>query len=128
MAIQESGQDYLEAILIVRNRKGSVYSKDVAQELSFTKASVSIAMKNLRQGGYITMDQDKAIYLTHKGEALAQQMYERHLLISDWLVYLGVDRETAVKDACKIEHDLSIASYEAIRNHIISTFREENFT
>lgn len=128
MAIQESGQDYLEAILIVRNRKGSVYSKDVAQELSFTKASVSIAMKNLRQGGYITMDQDKAICLTHKGEALAQQMYERHLLISDWLVYLGVDRETAVKDACKIEHDLSIASYEAIRNHIISTFREENFT
>ena len=119
MVIQESGQDYLEAILIVRNRKGTVHSKDVAQELSFSKASVSIAMKALREGGYITMDDEKAIYLTDKGEALAQQMYERHLLLSEWLVYLGVDRETAVRDACKIEHDLSAKSYEAIKRHAI---------
>ena len=125
MAIQESGQDYLEAILIVRNRKGVVHSKDVAQELSFTKASVSIAMKTLRQEGYITMDQEKAIFLTEKGEVLAQQMYERHLLLSDWLVRLGVDRETAVRDACKIEHDLSAASYEAIKRHVIENVMEQ---
>ena len=95
MAIQESGQDYLEAILIIRNRKGSVRSVDIAGELGFSKASVSAAMKTLKAGGYIEMDAHKAILLTPKGEALAQQMYERHLFLTDWLEYLGVDRETA---------------------------------
>ncbi len=122
MAIQESGQDYLEAILIIRNRKGSVRSVDIAGELGFSKASVSAAMKTLKAGGYIEMDAHKAILLTPKGEALAQQMYERHLFLTDWLEYLGVDRETAEKDACRMEHVLSVKSFESIRENVLSQY------
>ena len=93
-------------------------SIDIANELEYTKPSVSVAMKNLRAGGHIVVDGEGHIELTESGREIAQSMYDRHMLISDWLILLGVDREVALKDACKMEHSMSEQSFSAIKKHI----------
>ena len=118
MKIQESAENYLETILILSQSGKHVRSVDIANELEFTKPSVSVAMKNLRTNGHIVVDEDGHITLTASGQEIAESMYERHTLISDWLISMGVDKKTAVNDACKIEHALSQQSFEAIRKHI----------
>ncbi len=117
MKIQESAENYLEAILILGQRNGTVRSIDVANELGFSKPSVSIAMKNLRENGYITVDESGLISLTDKGRDIAETIYERHTLLSDWLIRLGVDEKTAVQDACRMEHVISAESFAAIKRH-----------
>lgn len=117
MKIQESAENYLETILILQKRNGSVRSVDVATELGFSKPSISVAVKNLRENGYIAVDRSGFISLLEKGRAIAEQMYERHTLLANWLANLGVDRETAVEDACRIEHVISEASFRAIKSH-----------
>ncbi len=107
MKIQESAENYLEMILILTNRLGQVRSIDIANEMNFSKPSVSIAMKNLRTNGYIDVDNKGHIKLTDKGLEIANDVYERHKLLTKFLAYIGVNEETARKDACKIEHDLS---------------------
>ena len=116
--IHQSAEDYLETILILKERKGMVRSIDIANELQFTKASVSVAMKQLRENGYVEMTDGNFLLLTDKGREIAQRMYERHTLLTDWLVFLGVDRKTAAADACRIEHVVSQESFEKIREHI----------
>ena len=118
MAIHESGEDYLEAILMIQKRNGNVRSIDIAHELSFSKPSVSVAMKNLRENGYILVDEHGYITLTAAGQSIADTMYERHTMLSNWLIYLGVDARTAAEDACRMEHVLSADTFEAIKRHI----------
>ena len=117
MKIQESAENYLETILILSHRNPYVRSIDIANELSFSKPSVSVAMKNLRENGYIEMDTEGYITLTDKGRAIAETIYERHTLISRWLITLGVNPKTAVEDACRIEHVISRESFDAIKRH-----------
>lgn len=118
MKIKESGENYLEAILMIKQRNGYVRSIDIANELSFTKASVSVAMKAFREDGYITTDSDGLISLTDKGLAIAETMYERHNVIAKALISLGVPEEIAYEDSCKIEHDISCESFSALKNHL----------
>ena len=118
LKIQESAENYLETILMLSQGGNRVRSVDIANELDFTKPSVSVAMKNLRESGYIVTGSDGAITLTDSGRAIAEVMYERHMSISDWLMVLGVDRETALNDACKMEHAMSEQSFLAIKTHI----------
>ena len=103
---------------MLSQRNGNVRSIDIANELSFSKPSVSVAMKNLRENGYIHMDKDGYITLTDAGREIADMIYERHTLLSRWLVRLGVDEKTAVEDACRIEHVISKESFEAIKKHV----------
>lgn len=117
MKIQESAENYLETILILRQRIGAVRSIDIVNELEFSKPSVSVAMKNLRENGYIEMDTEGYITLTDKGRAIAETIYERHTLISRWLITLGVNPKIAVEDACRIEHVISRESFDAIKRH-----------
>ena len=117
MKIMKSSEDYLEAMLMMRERHGYIRSIDVAAELGVTKPSVSYATKRLRENGYITMDHEGLITLEAKGLDIAVGMYERHKLLTDVLMQLGVDEKDAREDACKIEHDLSDASFEAIKRH-----------
>ena len=121
MTIRKSAQDYLEMILMIREQKGYVRSVDVAQALGVTKPSVSIAMKKLRESGYITFDKDNYILLSVSGEKVARHMYERHKTLPGLLMRLGVSEETAKEDACKIEHDISDETFEAIRRYIQKT-------
>jgi Mn-dependent DtxR family transcriptional regulator len=114
----ESAENYLETILVLSNRGGQVRSIDIVNELEYSKPSVSVAMKNLRTKGYVSIDDDGYITLTAKGKKIADTMYERHVAISDWLMFLGVDKKTAVQDACKMEHTMSEKSFLAIKNHI----------
>ena len=114
MKIHESAEDYLEMILMLYEQKGAVRSIDIASGLSVSKPSVSFAMKHLREDGYIEMDRDNLITLTEKGLEIAQRVYDRHKAITAFLVKLGVDEETAYEDACKIEHDISPATFDAI--------------
>ena len=107
MKIQESAENYLETILMLSQVKPHVRSIDIATELEFSKPSVSVAMKNLRENGYILVDPSGYITLSESGREIAETMYERHTLLSNWLMYLGVDRKTAVEDACRMEHILS---------------------
>ena len=116
--LSESVEDYLEAIYVLSKENATVRSIDIANELEFSKPSVSVAMKNLRENGYIAIDSSGYIALTKSGEEIAQRVYERHKMISDWLIYLGVDRKTALRDACKMEHGMSEASYLALKKHI----------
>lgn len=118
MKIQESAENYLETILVLKNRNGSVRSIDIVNEMKFTKPSVSVAMKNLRENGYITVSGDGNIELTDKGRRIAETIYERHTLFTQWLVSLGVSEETAVRDACRIEHVISAETFKAIKNHV----------
>lgn len=119
MQIKESAENYLEAILMIQNKKGNVRSVDVANELSFTKPSVSVAMKAFREEGYITMDDHGNILLTEKGKRIAERVYERHQVIAKALMALGVDEETALEDSCKIEHDISAQTFEKIKEFLI---------
>lgn len=118
MKIQESAENYLKTILILGQKIGNVRSIDIAHELEFKKPSVSVAMKNLRENGYIKVDDNGFITLTQSGREIAETMYERHLLFSRWLIELGVDEKTAVEDACKMEHVLSKESFDAIKKHL----------
>ena len=115
---EESVEDYLETILVLSKRLPVVRSIDIANELEYSKPSVSVAMKNLRGKGYITVSSEGYIVLKEKGKKLASDTYERHTLISQWLVDLGVSPETASADACRIEHDLSQESFDALKRHI----------
>lgn len=123
MKIQESAENYLETILIIKNRKGVVRSIDIVNELEFSKPSVSVAMKNLRENGYIDVDDNGYISLLAKGMEIAETMYERHIAISNWLIAIGVNPETAVEDACKIEHVISAESFEAVKRFITDVNR-----
>ncbi len=120
MRIQESAEDYLESILILQQKKGQVRSIDVAGELCVSKPSVSIAMRQLRENGYVVMDEGGLLSLTDKGRQIAERVYERHQLLTNWLVALGVDAETAATDACRIEHVISAESFEKIKQHVAS--------
>ena len=114
MAIHKSGEDYLEAILVVTNQKGACRSIDVVRHLGVSKPSVSVAMGILREDGMITTDEDGFLHFTEAGRALAENVYARHCLLTDFLLYIGVDDETAREDACKIEHDLSPETFQAL--------------
>ncbi len=115
---EESVEDYLETILVLSKQLPVVRSIDIANELEYSKPSVSVAMKNLRGKGYITVSSEGYIVLTEEGKKLASDTYERHTLISQWLVELGVSPETASADACRIEHDLSQESFDALKRHL----------
>ena len=115
MNIHESAEDYLERILMLSEEKGAVRSVDIAAGLGVTKPSVSFAMKQLRENGYILMDKDSLITLTDAGMEIAQRIYTRHKVLTQYLLELGVDEETARQDACRIEHDISPATFEAIK-------------
>ena len=117
MKIQKSAEDYLETILILHTRKGSVRSIDIASELDFSKPSVSVAMKHLRENGYIEVDERKDIRLTDRGREVAERMYERHLLLTELLKALGVEESIAVHEACKIEHDISAETFALIKSY-----------
>ena len=118
MNIHESAEDYLEAILILRERQGTVRSIDVVHQLALTKPSVSVAMKRFRENGYIRMDADGLITLLPPGEEIAQRIYDRHKLLTRLLVRLGVSEATAAADACKMEHDLSDETFEKLKAHV----------
>ena len=111
----ESLEDYLETILMLYKSTGQVRSIDIANEMNFTKPSVSIAMKNLREKGYITMADNGYITLTESGKKRAENVLERHTILANLLISIGVNEETAMEDACKVEHDLSEESFEAIK-------------
>lgn len=117
MKIQESAENYLETILILKKRNGYVRSIDIANELSFSKPSVSTAMKNFREQGYISVESNGCIMLTESGLAIAERVYERHLLLVKYLKALGVDEQTAKEDACRIEHVISQQSFDKIKEH-----------
>lgn len=116
--IQESGEMYLETIYILSKTNPTVRSHDVAEYMNFSRPSVSRAMGLLKNDEYISIDKNGYITLSEKGKSVAEKIYERHTLISDFLIRLGVDEKTATEDACKIEHDISDASFNAIKNHI----------
>lgn len=117
LKIHESAENYLESILMLSKKQPYVRSIDIANDLEVSKPSVSVAMKNLRENGYIVMSHDGHITLTETGMAIASSMYERHTLISQWLINLGVSPETAAKDACKMEHVLSQETFDAFKHH-----------
>jgi len=115
--IHESAEDYLEAILKLKENQGMVRSIDIVRELGFSKPSISVAMKNLRENGYIRMDDDGYITLLPPGEEISQRIYSRHKLLTQIFIQLGVSQETAMTDACKVEHDLSDETFEKIKAH-----------
>ena len=115
MAIYESGEDYLEAVLMIEKEKGMVRSIDIVNQLGYSKPSISVAVKNLCAGGYLVMDEDKHLRLTEAGRVIAERIYDRHRTLEAVLTALGVDRAQAEKDACKVEHDLSDESYGVIK-------------
>ena len=118
MVIRQSAEDYLETILVLHTRLGNVRSIDIAQELSVTKPSVSVAMKNLRTNGYILVDDLGYITLTDDGRAVAEKIYSRHTLLKDFLSSIGIPEEIAAEDACKMEHYISDTTFNAIKNHM----------
>ena len=115
--MQESGEMYLETIFILSQTSSAVRSLDVAEKMGFSKPSVSRAIGLLKSGGYVIMDADGHLSLTNDGKDVAATIYERHELLSKFLIALGVDEETATEDACKMEHVISQKSFEAIKNH-----------
>ena len=117
MALHQSGEDYLEAILVLQEKKGNVHSIDVAQHLGYTKPSISRAMSILRASGYITMEKDGRLELTESGLKVAPEIYERHRLLTNWLIRLGVSPAVAAEDACKIEHDISAETFRCLKAH-----------
>ena len=116
MNMKESAQNYLETILILSKKNGSVRSIDIANYMNYTKASISVAMKHLREDAYIRIDANGQITLTEQGKQIAEMLYERHQVIADILIALGVSETTAYEDSCKIEHDLSEESFEKIKD------------
>ena len=119
MNIYESAENYLEAILSLRQEHGQVRSIDIANHLHFSKPSVSVAMKKLRESGYIEMDKDGYLTLLPAGEEIARRIYERHQLLTQFFIHLGVDPETAAADACKVEHDLSEVTFQRMKEHAL---------
>ena len=119
MNIYESAENSLEAILSLHERHGLVRSIDIANELHFSKPSVSVAMKKLRESGYIEMDKDGFISLLPSGEEIARRIYERHKLLTQFFIRLGVDPEVAAADACKVEHDLSEETFQKMKEHAL---------
>ena len=119
MNIYESAENYLEAILSLHERHGLVRSIDIANELHFSKPSVSVAMKKLRESGYIEMDKDGFISLLPSGEEIARRIYERHKLLTQFFIRLGVDPEVAAADACKVEHDLCEETFQMMKEHAL---------
>ena len=117
MKIQESAEDYLEAILILKNEKGLVHSIDVARHLEFSKPSVSRAVKLLREEGHLTMSADGALELTDTGREIAERIYERHRLLTLWFTELGVSESQAAQDACRVEHDISAETFQKLKEH-----------
>lgn len=119
MHINESAENYLETILLLSKTHPVVRSVDIANELDFKKSSVSVAMKKLREAEHITVTPEGFIYLTETGRQIAETMYERHQLLSTWLIQLGVDPEIAAEDACRMEHVISTESFEAIKKYAL---------
>ena len=115
MRIQESGEMYLETILRLSQKSGHVRAIDVGEEMGYSKPSVSRAMSLLKEGGYIVIDRDGAITLTNAGREIAEKIYARHTLLTNFLISIGVDEETASEDACKMEHSISDTSFDAIK-------------
>lgn len=118
MVIHESAEDYLETILMLSKKLPVVRSIDIANEMGYKKSSVSIAMKNLREAEHIRVTKEGYIYLTDSGKEIAEMIYERHQILSSWLIKLGVDKKVAEEDACRIEHDISKESFNAIKKAI----------
>ncbi len=118
MGLQESGEMYLESIYVLSQKSRKVRSLDVAEYMKFSKPSVSRAVGLLKSGGYITVDKDGYLFLTESGAVTAAKIYERHKILTKVLMDLGVDEDTAAEDACKIEHDISDRSFEAIKKHL----------
>lgn len=118
MEIHESAEDYLEKILMLKKQNGSVRSIDIANMMGYSKPSISIAMKHLREDGYISMDKDNLISLTESGQKIADRIYFRHKTLTEFLTMLGVSEACADKDACKIEHDISDESFEKLRDYL----------
>lgn len=118
MVIHQSAEDYLEVILVLKKRLGVVRSIDIVNELHYKKPSVSVAMKKLRENGYITTDEDGFISLTTQGSEVAERIYERHQVLTSVLISLGVDPDVAASDACKIEHHLSQQTFDCLKAHI----------
>jgi Mn-dependent DtxR family transcriptional regulator len=118
MSVNESAENYLETILILSKKLPVVRSVDIANELGFKKSSVSVAMKHLREKEHISVDKSGFITLTPAGKEIAEMIYERHELLSSWLIRLGVSPETALEDACKMEHVISKESFDAIKRHV----------
>ena len=117
MEMHESGENYLETILMLKERMGQVRSIDIANEMGFTKPSISVAMKKLRENGYIEVDGDGYIKLKEVGLEIATRMYERHKTLAQFLITLGVSEDAAFEDACRMEHDISEESYQCLKKH-----------
>lgn len=124
MQIKESAENYLEQILIINNKKGYCRSIDICNEMGFSKPSVSVYMKNLREDGYISVDDSGNITLTEKGKEIADKIYDRHNVIAGFLMQLGTSEETAYKDSCKIEHDISEESFQLIKEQYLKNLNK----
>lgn len=124
MQIKESAENYLEQILIINNQKGYCRSIDICNEMGFSKPSVSVYMKNLREDGYISVDDSGNITLTEKGKEIADKIYDRHNVIAGFLMQLGTSEETAYKDSCKIEHDISEESFLLIKEQYLKNLNK----
>lgn len=122
MALQESGEMYLETIYVLSKKRNMVRSIDVVEYMGFSKPSVSRAVGVLKANGYLTVEENGALVLTDSGRAVGEKIYARHELLTELLIRLGVDRETAAEDACKMEHAISDASFAAIRKHLQEDF------
>ncbi len=118
MTLNESSENYLETILMLSKKLPVVRSVDIAESMGFKKSSVSVAMKHLREAEYITVEKSGFIYLTETGKEVAEMIYERHEFLTSWLVSLGVNAEIAAEDACRMEHDISPESFQAIKKYI----------
>ena len=118
MRTNQSLEDYLEAILMLKNENGDVRSIDIAHSLGFSKPSVSVAMKSLREKGYVTVDEQGHISLTNEGLSIANMVYERHEILTRFLTYIGVDARTAEEDSCRIEHDLSEVTFAKLKDFL----------
>ena len=117
MAVSEAIENYLETIYILSQRQNEVHAIDICTYLSYSRPTVSIVLRQMRENGLVTVNEDNHIHLTEEGLAIASRIYERHTVLSDMLMSLGVKQETALRDACKIEHDLSDETFEAIKRH-----------
>ena len=125
MSLHQSGEDYLEAILVLQQEKGIVHSIDVAQYLGYSKPSVSRAVSLLKAEGYLTMEKDGRLELTASGEQVAQDIYERHRLLTSWLCSIGVSPQVAAEDACKMEHDISSETFACLKQHALEYTRRK---
>jgi len=126
MAVSEAIENYLETIYILSRQQNEVHAIDICSYLSYSRPTVSIVLRQMRENGLVTVNEDNHIFLTEEGLRIATHMYERHELLTNMLVKLGVSRETALHDACKIEHDLSDETFEAIKRHMEAYAQEKN--